>query len=214
MKTIGCMATYDKRATTRRKAIDSIVGQLDELHIIDNSANETDRTDNAKFLALDLIKQPCVMFLLDDDLIYPPDYVAYTLACIEKYGCIITHHGRRLLGVGLDYYTDNQSFRCMGRVTQDIKIDVAGTGVTAFNTNYFHPKGLADAADLRMSDLIFSLEAAKQGKQIGVVKHDYGWIKSIKNKETIFDTENKTKTVRQNEIADEIYRLNYETKHN
>lgn len=212
MKTIGAMATYDKRAQTRRRAIDSIEGQLDELHVMDNSINAFDRTDNAKFLMLDQIEEPCIMFLLDDDLIYPPDYVEKMVQAIEKYGCIITHHGRRLRGEGLDYYRGHQAFRCLGRVTEDVLIDVAGTGVTAFDTRYFHPKGLADSPDLRMSDLVFSLEAAKQGKKIGVVQHDVGWIKAIHNKETIFETETGKKNRRQNEIADEIYRLNYETK--
>lgn len=202
------MATYQARAHTRHKAIDSIKEQLDFLLVADNSNADIDQADNAKFQMLDKIEQPCIMFLLDDDLIYPPDYVARTLAAINKYGCIVSYHGRQLLGEGLNYYKGHRAFACLDEVNSDEMIDVAGTGVTAFKTSYFHPKGLADAKDLRMSDLVFSLEAAKQGKQIGVIAHPRGWIKHINNKETIYETESRNGIRRQNEIADEIYRLN------
>lgn len=207
MKKIGCMATYGKRANTRQKAIDSIENQLDEFFLFDNEAAEINRFDNGKFHALDLYDKPCFMFLLDDDLIYPPDYVQTMIEAVETYDCIITLHGRALLGTGLNYYKAHRSFHCLGKVDQSEIIDVAGTGVTAFSTDYFHPKGLIESPDVRMSDLIFSLEAAKQGKRIGVLNHESGWIKHINNRETIFDTESKD-CRRQNEIADQIYLLN------
>ena len=156
---------------------------------------------------MDHITEPEIYFCLDDDLIYPPDYVAYTLAAIKKYGCIVSHHGRRILGEGLHYYKGNAVFTCLGHIQTDEQIDVAGSGVCAFDTRFFHPKGLATSKDLRMSDLVLSLEAAKQQKQIGVVKHAAGWIKHIDNKETIYVTETNNGIKRQNEIADEIYKL-------
>lgn len=208
MKVIGCMATYDKRAGTRQKAIDSVKEQLDFLYVIDNSLDDVDRADNAKFTMLDKIKQPCIMFLFDDDLIYPPDYVARTLAAIKKYGCIVTYHGRQLLGEGLHYYKGHRAFRCLDHVQNDEMVDVPGTGVMAFDTRYFHPKGLADSPDLRMADLVFGLEAAKQNKQIGIISHPAKWITHIPNDETIYATETGNGIRRQNEIADEIYILN------
>jgi len=207
MKTIGCMATYDKRANTRQKSIDSIKSQLDEFWLMDNSTAKLDRADNAKFHALDYIDEPCFMFLLDDDLIYPTDYVETMIKAIQEFDCIITLHGRLLIGEGLNYYKAHKSFHCLGTVQESIVIDVAGTGVTAFDTRYFYPKGLAGDTRLRMSDLLFSLEAAKQKKTIGVLQHKAGWIKHINNRETIFDTESKDCRI-QNEIADQIYKLN------
>jgi len=207
MKTIGCMATYDKRANTRQRSIDSIKPQLDEFWLMDNSTTKLDRADNAKFHALDHIDEPCFMFLLDDDLIYPPDYVQKMIKAIQEFDCIITLHGRLLIGEGLNYYKAHKSFHCLGTVQESIVIDVAGTGVAAFDTRYFHPKKLASDSRLRMSDLLFSLEAAKEQKQIGVLQHKAGWIKHINNRETIFDTESKDCRI-QNEIADQIYKLN------
>ncbi len=56
-------------------------------------------------------------------------------------------------------------------------IDVCGTGVTAFRTDYFNPIGIYKSEHKRMSDLVFSLEAIKQNKKIMQLKHKQGWIK-------------------------------------
>ena len=126
---------------------------------------------------------------------------------IEHYKCIVSFHGRQLLGTGLDYYKGHKSFHCLFGVIHDEMVDVVGTGVCGFDTRYFHPKGLAFAPDQKMSDLIFSLEAAKQGKQMGVIAHAPNWIKHIDNKETIHSTESIKGTPRQNQIANEIFEL-------
>ncbi len=229
MKVTGNLATYPPRKESLKRMLKSIEGQFDEVRICFNGYYESerkiwtdcenekhlypgigvDRADNGKFYGLNYIEEPEIYFTLDDDLIYPPDYAAYTLAAIKKYGCIVSHHGRRLLGEGHHYYKGHTVFTCLGHVQEDEQIDVPGSGCMAFDTRFFHPKGLADSPDLRMADLVFALEAAKQQKQIGVIKHATGWIKHIDNKETIYETETRNGIKRQNEIADEIYRLNY-----
>lgn len=237
MKVTANIATYPPRKESLKKMLQSIEGQFDEVRVFMNGYSEKemkefcdsyyskgvivkgvvnvqgiDKADNGKFWALgmdSIIQEPEIYCTLDDDLIYPPDYRKTIEAYIENYGCIISFHGRQLLGEGLHYYRGHRSFTCLGDVQSDEKIDVPGTGVTAFSTEYFHPKGLTDSKDLRMSDLVFALEAAKQGKQIGVIHHEKGWIKHIDNKETIYETESRNGIKRQNEIADEIFKLNH-----
>jgi len=235
MRITANIATYKPRLDSGSlyKMLDSIYGQFDMIRIYFNDCEpDLDKlalhikshqkidilgnmnlTDNGKFFALDeIIKTPEYYFTLDDDLIYPPNYVSKTIEAIEKYGCIITHHGRQLQGTFLDYYTMHKTFRCLNDVHSAEIVDVCGTGVTAFRTDYFHPKGLAFDKRLRMSDLIFSLEASKQKKTIGVVPHECGWIKPIMNKESIFDTESLKGNAVQNGIANEIYLLNHGNK--
>lgn len=166
-------------------------------------------TDNGKFHALDTLTEPEYYFTCDDDLVYPPDYVSKTIEAIQKFGCIVTYHGRILEYVGVNYYEHHQCFHCMNTVPQNIIVDVAGTGVTAFDTRYFHPKGLSIDDRQRMSDLIFSLEVAKQNKRIGIISHHAGWLKHTKNKETIHQTESMKGTPIQNSIADEIFKIKY-----
>jgi len=202
------IATYKPRKESLKRMLESIEKQFDVINVYDNEVMPN-LTDNGKFIRLETITEPEYYFTLDDDLIYPPDYVSKTIESIEKYGCIIAHHGRQLQGTFLDYYTMHKTFRCLNDVHLAEIVDVCGTGVTAFRTDYFHPKGLAFDKRLRMSDLIFSLEAAKQKKTIGVVPHDCGWIKPIMNKESIFDTESLKGNAVQNGIANEIYLLNH-----
>ena len=229
MKVTANIATYPPRAESLKKMLKSIEGQFDEVRVFLNGYSEDfmnefskennvigiihtkgiDHADNGKFHGLDYTNEPRYYFTLDDDLIYPPDYVEKTIAQIKEYGCIISHHGRILNGLGLDYYHAHQFFQCTGNVNESVMLDVCGTGVTAFDTRYFHPKGLTDSENKRMSDLIFSLEAAKQGKTIGILPHKAGWIKAIHNKETIFDTEVNKGIPVQNKIADEIWKLRY-----
>jgi len=167
LKITANIATYKPRidSGSLEQTIDSLIKQVDRIFIYVNSgeipkdkwikkyntdcimtiSGGDDLTDNGKFYRLekDFSKDPEYFFTCDDDLIYPPDYVSKTIEAIEKYGCIITHHGRQLQGTFLDYYTMHKTFRCLNDVHSAEIVDVCGTGVTAFRTDYFHPKGLA-----------------------------------------------------------------------
>lgn len=234
MKVSANIATYKPRIEngSLERAIDSLMGQVDEVRVFFNDLpsdkildklipkTPSDRnkyvyrsnlnlTDNGKFYFLDHITEPEIYLTCDDDLIYPPDYVKRMVEAIEHYKCIVSFHGRQLLGTGIDYYTGHKSFHCLHGVIHDEMVDVVGTGVCGFDTRYFHPKGLAFSPDQKMSDLIFSLEAAKQGKQMGVLSHAPKWITHIDNKETIHSTESIKGTPRQNKIANEIFELRY-----
>lgn len=176
MQVVCGIATFGNRPLDR--VINSLIDQVDRIIVYDNETNPN-LTDNGKFFGLTKINEPCYYFSVDDDLLYPKDYVKKTIEAIEKCQCIITHHGRQLLGKDRDYYRGHKSFRCLDAVTVTEHLDVAGTGVTAFRTDYFNPNKLHESKDLRMSDLLFSLEAAKQGKKIMIVPHESGWIQQL-----------------------------------
>jgi len=223
MRVSANIATYPPRKQSLLKMLDSIYSQFDVIRVYLNGYNEPpafddphnkmvwlmgdDLTDNGKFFALDHIKEDEYYFTLDDDLIYSADYRDVTIENIIRFNCIVTYHGRELLGTGRDYYKGHRSHRCLDRVTGNYSIDVAGTGVTAFDTRYFHPKELAHHPKQKMSDLLFSFEAATQGAKIMVCEHGYGWITHIHNDETIYETETAKGITVQNQIADLIYGL-------
>ena len=237
MRISANLATYPPRMHSLKQTVASIYDQVDVIRICFNGMTRDDvpeylhdleyrgydnmgkiqmiflnqnLTDNGKFFMLDGLEfqQPEYYFTMDDDIVYPADYVSKTIEAIKTYGTIITYHGRILLGTHRDYYRGHKSFHCLGDQKGNHRIDVCGTGVTAFDTRYFHPKGLASSPNQKMSDIIFSLEASKQGKQIGCIAHKQGWITDIKHEETIHQTESRNCGV-QNQLADEIYTLNY-----
>lgn len=230
MKVTANIATYKPRITEKclGRAVDSLIDQVDEVRIFVNGTeafpflskyngiskvvvfrNGENLTDNGKFYSLDYLTEPERYLMCDDDLIYPKDYRKIMESAIDTYNCIVSFHGRQLLGYGMDYYKDHKAFHCLHGVLYDEMVDIVGTGVCGFDTRYFHPRGLAHSPDQKMSDLIFSLEATRQGKQMGVIGHSPNWITHIDNKETIHATESIKGTPRQNQIANEIFELKY-----
>ena len=219
------IATYPARLGSLRKMMESIYDQFDVIRIYFNEYEKSppmpdpekkimkitgeNLTDNGKFIGLDMVKDHEYFFTMDDDLIYPPDYVQRSVENIDKYGMIICYHGRQLLSKGGAYYSSHKAFHCLNHVHSNLLIDVCGSGVSAWSTKYFHPTGLADHPLHLMSDLIISHCAAKRGKKIGVMEHEAGWIKHIDNESSIFETESKTDQTNQIMLADKIYTLNH-----
>ena len=183
----------------------SINGNFHDLNIYDNEQRE-DLKDNGKFYFLKEYSGPVYYFMLDDDIYYPKWYFERTIEAIEKYQCIVTYHGRKLKGKGLNYFKDHDFYGCLNEVTEDKEIDVAGTGVTAFRTDYFNPTELYKSPFKRMSDLIFSLEAAKQGKKIMLLSHTEFDFRDLRAplSDSCYFIESKNPE-RQGKIADEIY---------
>ena len=208
MKIIVAIATFNNRNLDR--TLQSLENQAHHIHIYNNETRDLNLTDNGKFYFLDEYKEPIYYFTCDDDLIYPPDYVKRTLQAIEKYNCIVTYHGRILRGLDRSYYEGHSSLKCTHGFMQNLVLDVCGTGVTAFRTDYFNPTTLWSSPDKRMSDLVFSLEAAKQGKKIMHIGHQAKWIRYIDQPKgtTIYEMEHKNES-RQIEIANEIWRLKH-----
>ena len=212
MRIVIGMATFNGREEQRREAIKSLQNQTvkpDVINFYDNSSKQVDYTDNAKFIFLKDYNEPVYYFSCDDDIYYSSDYIENTIKAIDKYNCIVTYHGRKLLGLNKNYYRGHKGFRCLGEVKQDEVIDVAGTGVTAFRTDYFNPTEIYKSKDKRMADCVFSLEAAKQKKKIIILAHKAGWLRDLKAPyETSCHAIESKKPVRQGEIANEIYKLN------
>jgi hypothetical protein len=210
MKIVVGMATFKGREEVIKRTIDSLLPQVDDIHIYNNELEPIDLTDNGKFRALQLYSKPIYFLSCDDDLIYPRDYVQRAIESVEKHECIISFHGRKLLGLDRSYYRAHKAYACLHSFHQTCEIDVPGTGVTCFSTSYFNPIELYKSEDKRMSDLVFGLEAAKQGKKIMHIGHEGKWIRQqdIPIEQTIYGMENK-KAHRQMEIANEIYRMKY-----
>lgn len=230
MKVIGNIATNPNRVDSLARMIFSVKDQFDEINVYCNDFKQvpsclrgksrahinavvgTDLADNGKFYHIKYAGKGDIVFTLDDDIVYAKDYVAYMRSKMQLYpGKIVTAHGRKLKGQGLPYYTGHYSHLFCGAIVKDEIIDVAGTGCTAFEiTEDFHPVDLYRSKHKKMSDLIFSLEAALHKKQIVAVTHDYGWLKAIENTDGIaqeFLKQNETPI--QNSLADEIFKLNY-----
>lgn len=205
------MATYGtNRRAAIKKAIASLSHQVNYLYLYDNEVEKQNLTDNGKFFGLSLLDEPVYYFVCDDDVEYPATYIDDMIKKIKEHQCIVTHHGRTLQRLDVPYYRAHKCFRCLNDVITEELIDVPGTCVTGWDTAYFNPKDIWNAKDLKMSDIIFGLEAAKQDKKIMVLKHRIGYFKhlDIDMKQTIwFEQHNNCE--RQTELANEIFKIKH-----
>lgn len=201
------------------RTVDSIAPQVDKVRIyytgcpcdfswLEKYPNAsvtkgTDKGSNAKF---HFIQDDEYYFTCDDDLIYPPDYVSRTLAALKKHGGYVTYHGRKLRGLGRNYYNGHRFFSCLGSVEVDEVIDVPGTGVGCFNTNDFKPDAPARVEWRNMDDIGIGYECARQDVKVTVLAHEKGWLKEVPVKQTtsIWREEHRN-PIRQNALADQIW---------
>lgn len=210
------IATRPKRFNELKKMLQSIKGQFDEVRIYLNEIERVPEwlneytvvtgenlTDNGKFYFCQFAENE-IYCTLDDDIIYPPNYAISMRAAINSYGSIVTHHGRTLKAQGVSYYRGHEFYHCANNQEHLKAIDVAGTGVTAFDTEVFNPIEIYKSKYLCMSDIVFSLEAAKQKKEIIVLPHKAGWLKPLMVKESIYETHKNNET-NQIKLADQIF---------
>lgn len=130
------------------------------------------------------------VFLCDDDLIYPPDYVDTMLDSMryEDNQCILTCHGRIMNEKPVvNSYTDRvAAFHCLQNVDYSGPVDIGGTGVMAFHTDYFMP--VYDfVGTANMLDIWIARFAYEQGCKIKMQPHEEGWIQYQHPEHTIWD---------------------------
>ncbi len=167
LKITANIATQPSRFESLLSTLQSIDGQFDEIRIYLNNYKSvppelekyttyigTDLTDNGKFFWSSNKNE--YYFTIDDDIIYPSDYVEQTIPQIKNR--VVSYHGRRLLEPDINYYDNHKTYYYYSYLEKERKIDVAGTGVMAFNTNIFSPD-LWKSPNYKMTDLLISLEA-------------------------------------------------------
>jgi len=218
MKKTANIATMPSRLDQLSETIKSLEPQFDEIRIYLNEFKEIPKwlknytiatgdnlTDNGKFYFLQFTQKE-LYFSCDDDIIYPPTYSRDMAQAIEDYGTIVTQHGRTLINKNVSYYGGHEFYHCANEVIEAAYLDVPGTGVTAFNTEYFKPVNLYKSPDKCMSDIIFGLEAKAAGKKCIVLPHACGYIKPLQVNDSIYK-KHRHNEARQIEIANKIIDL-------
>lgn len=216
MKTVAGIATHPGRETTLAATVASLQNQVDQIIIYDNS-KAPDRADNGKFVGLmacmQMSPEPVYYFSCDDDLIYQCDYVANMKAAIDRFGGIVTLHGRILTGTDRNYYWDHTQFRFFQKNPRMQVLDVPGTGVTAFRTDYFNPLEIIDDERLCMSDLLFARIAAEQKKVIRLLEHSGVWaVQQEVPREGSILGKFLYSCEQQSDLADQIYNILYDER--
>lgn len=158
------MATLPERAGSRAMAIDSLIGQVDRLIL-----SPGDKGDQQKFAGCG--EAPDVFLGVDDDLIYPPNYVEDVLRWLNDYpDSIVSYHG----WVAGDGGEHAENYRCMEAVNSVLPVDVVGTGVCAFRVEAIRPT-LADFPKPNQADLWLAVKAIRDNVPRLVLPHPERW---------------------------------------
>jgi len=193
---VGMMATFEKRLESLRQTFHSIIHQLDHLVVYLNEYHRVpdflmhhkveicrsqdcvgDLRDNGKFFRSDLFDN-AYLVTLDDDIIYPPDYILTLVHHIEVLGrsSIVGCHGVIFPEGAFGDLRQRKVFPYW-QATGGQFVDLIGTGTTAWHTSTL--KVSLDRFKSRgVCDLWFASIAASESIPMYSIPKRRGWLES------------------------------------
>lgn len=119
---------------------------------------------------------------VDDDLLYPPDYIDTLIAGIEKHGrgTAVGFHGGKTLGWnGRALAATHKQIRCLGELAEDdTDVNVLGTGAMAFHAAHV-PVWRDLFRQPNMADVHLACHARDFGIPMAALAHRAGWLQDI-----------------------------------
>jgi len=190
------MATIPERAETLNSVIDSIIPQVDKLFIYFNNCHSLKTLHklsrekltfkfgdnlgaNGKFKFLD--KPYDYYFSIDDDFIYPKDYVKVMIAKIEKYKrkAVMCVHGSTFPPHPDWYYERINSYSSREGTEKDHLVNLPGTGTVAFHKDTFRNMTYDRFNGSVKCDLKLAIACHDQGIPIISVMRKKNWLRPI-----------------------------------
>lgn len=220
------MATIPGRERSLKETVASLIGQVDKLYIYANNYKSVpdflnqdkikvfisddwlgDLGDSGKFFNCHTYKG--YHFTVDDDIIYPGDYVSKTIESIDKYErrYVLSYHGRIFndLPVHNYYHCHTAAFSCFHQVDKDVFSHIIGTGVMAYHSDTILIK-LSAFEVPNMADIWLSKYCQENNIPRVILNHPAGWIKQSgkedKSKSIYF--KNHAKCDKQTEILNSV----------
>lgn len=196
---IASIASMPTRKNILKRCIESILPQVDLLNIylngyevvpeflidkkikIYDSIQYGDKADVGKFFPLYLQKYKGYIFTLDDDLLYPSNYVDVMVHKIEKYKRknFICVHGNILPKNRLtSYYREKIGVHYAKKLSSDTYVDVPGTGTLAFHSQLY-PVDINDFSKPFMTDIWLYNIANKNHIPIVSIEREDFWLRSL-----------------------------------
>lgn len=200
---IACLATFPPRERVLEKTVASIIDQVDELRIWANGYTPgeipdflyqdkiivdfgDDIGDNGK--VANLPKRGYV-FLVDDDILYPSNYVETLKNVIDLYNrqAVVGCHAAIMQPPIRNYFKDRQVFHFKAMVPRHTPVNVLGTGCLAYHTEYinFH---ISDAPCPNMLDVHFAVWCQKNRKRMLTVSRPAMWLRPQPVPESLWDS--------------------------
>ena len=149
--------------------------------IIFKSDNTLGCSERFKYIYLSTSKY---IGFVDDDLIYPENYLSILINACDKYKGLVSFHGRILKKKkSCNYYRHTLiMYHCMKEVVRDVEVDIIGCGVSLVERalvpeiiNYYEK-----ITDANMDDIYFSYLALEYDLKRIVLAHPLNYFKAKK----------------------------------
>jgi hypothetical protein len=198
-KTVALMATFPPRLKSLKRAVASLVAQVDFMIVYLNEYESVPQflTTNPKIIpvlgteamgnlsacgklyGLQFLTD-CYVFTVDDDFEFPPNYVAELKRVIDAFGrnVGVCMHGS-VFAPESDWYYSRQvvyPWRCA--LTEHKVVMLPGSGTFAFHQSAFNPDVDLRAKDL-MVDLKMAISAREQGIMILALQRPSEWLRYL-----------------------------------
>jgi len=200
MTTVG-IASIPSRKDMLEKVLDSLCHQVDYIYLVLNYG-ETEppiylrKYDNLSWWLADNSRGDAEKFAmaewthgyyltLDDDLVVPRGYVQKMTEGVERYNGLVSLHGRTYLKPVTSFTRWAGNYRCLGRVSDDVKVNLIGSGCCAFHTDRLDVT-MSDFKLPNMADLWLSKMATEQGVPMVVLAHERDYLTYLNPTETIW----------------------------
>ena len=203
------MATYPKRLGVLSESIDQLLPQVDQLNLCLNEFTEVpdfikdnkkinaiiptqDHKDVGKFVSS--FKPDDDVFFVDDDIVYPLNYVEYCIYIREKYSKlepIVGFHGV----IYADLFDGSPGARNVFKFDKELRdnrvVNQLGTG-TIFCKGFQAPSLSYMLTSQQFVDVRFANYASENDWPLICAKRDAAWMKEVSVEETIFNGFTKT----------------------
>jgi hypothetical protein len=199
--TVACMATFPARFESLPDVVASIIDQVDAMYVYVNQADTIptclkhpkiraflakntagDLSANGKIYPLQFIKG-CYVMLIDDDFVFPPDYVGQMKRTIDRFGgrVCVGVHGSIFAPRARWYFERSTVYTWRIGLSEHKLVQMLGSGCLAFHQTTldieFH-----DFMPHVMVDLTLAIRARKLGLPMLAVKRKPEWIYYVGHK--------------------------------
>jgi hypothetical protein len=196
--TVACMATFPARFDSLPLVVASILDQVDALYVYVNQSDfippclnhpkiqaflakrtAGDLSANGKIFPLQFIRHSYVV-LIDDDFVFPKDYVAHLKATIDRFGgrVIAGVHGSIFAPGARWYFERSVVYGWRTELLEHKVVQMLGSGCLAFHQDALQ-LNFDDFLPNVMVDLTFAIKAKQEGLLMLAVKRPSEWIRYI-----------------------------------
>lgn len=201
---VATIATLASRQDTFERVLPKIRTQVDHVFVYLDGYSERpaflDRYDgltvyhaedvgnlhcSSRFLCLPELTGPTIVVVVDDDIVYPMNYVSSLTNLLQRLGGegVVGVHGRIFIPPHESYVTDAITTHFLAGVKRPFHVHELGTGTCAFVSDRLplDPRRW-DRHD--MDDIVVALQAQKRGLPRMVIARPLEWLTSMSQGQT------------------------------